>query len=687
MSADRLGRYRLERKIAMGGMAEIWLAKQDGPAGFEKELVIKRILPHLADDEKFVGMFLDEARLAAQLTHPNIAQIFDLGEIDGSYFIAMEFIDGYDLSDIVERAVELGRAVPPAIAARIIVDACQALDYAHNFTGKDGVAIQLVHRDVSPQNILVARSGVVKLVDFGVAKAATSQHKTQTGAVKGKLSYMSPEQISGKPLDGRSDLFALGIVLYELVTAQRPFGHASELLAVTAILNEQPPSPRMLVQGVPHELENVIFGALEKDRDKRIPSARDMQLALEAVLRDSGALLSARDIGDYITDLFSDAPTHMPGQLAALAPTDVGQDLAAARLASVTAPSHPSASTRPDHSSDPTQPQPAGALSINAGGGAVAVAASAPPPSGPPVGPPAASVAAQHSAYTERSDGVQEAPSGRVGVWIAAVVASVLLLAVAAGLAWSLMGPNGMMNAADNLAEAVVSADTEESVEAPATPDAQSGANAAESDIEANAANAALALNTDAVAADGTEGGAKPPEGNDAGTGRELGTEGGLAASEGDAIAREPDAGEAAAESDAPEAQLGVAAIEVEPDAEVAVEADVIEALDVPPSVSDAGTTTPNVDPLEEQDPDEDSANAAEQRAVRPPADGRIQVRTSGGSFTVSIDGRRVGSLPGRNIFTVSPGRHTVVVESSDGTRFEERVTVDPGETERVRVR
>ncbi|MFT5992483.1 MAG: hypothetical protein ACI82G_001481, partial [Bradymonadia bacterium] len=140
-------------------------------------------------------------------------------------------------------------------------------------------------------------------------------------------------------------------------------------------------------------------------------------------------------------------------------------------------------------------------------------------------------------------------------------------------------------------------------------------------------------------------------------------------------------------ESDAPEAQLGVAAIEVEPDAEVAVEADVIEALDVPPSVSDAGTTTPNVDPLEEQDPDEDSANAAEQRAVRPPADGRIQVRTSGGSFTVSIDGRRVGSLPGRNIFTVSPGRHTVVVESSDGTRFEERVTVDPGETERVRVR
>jgi serine/threonine protein kinase len=309
MSEMRLGDYVLLRKLATGGMAEIWLGQKAGPAGFSKQVVIKKILPHLAEDEKFVEMFLDEARLAAQLEHPNIVQIFDLGERDGSYFIAMEFIDGCDLEAIMARANAVGRPLPPSFVARVMADACTALDYAHHFRDASGREAHLVHRDISPQNLLVSRTGVVKVVDFGVAKAATSSHKTQTGAVKGKLSYMSPEQITAKPLDGRSDIFALGIVLYELLTGMRPFGHDSELLAVTAILHEQPRQPSALQSDIPIELENVILRALQKDPNDRFPSAADMQIALEQSLRARGEILTNRDIARYLEDLFSESPT------------------------------------------------------------------------------------------------------------------------------------------------------------------------------------------------------------------------------------------------------------------------------------------------------------------------------------------------------------------------------------------
>lgn len=290
-------------------MAEIWLAHQEGPAGFAKQIVIKKILPHLSDDQKFVEMFLDEARLAAQLSHPNIGQIFDLGEVEGQYFIAMEFIDGWDLERVIERASQLGRSIPPEICARIMADACTALDYAHSWVDPRGEHAGLVHRDVSPQNILVTRQGVVKLVDFGVAKARTSSHKTQTGAVKGKLSYMSPEQITAKELDGRSDIFALGIVLYEVLTTQRPFGHESELLAVTSILNDVQRRPQELNAEVPEALEAVIERALMKRREDRFPTAGEMQVALEHALHAMGRVLTSKDVGAYLADLFSDAPS------------------------------------------------------------------------------------------------------------------------------------------------------------------------------------------------------------------------------------------------------------------------------------------------------------------------------------------------------------------------------------------
>ena len=305
---ETIGRYTLKRRIASGGMAEIWLATTLGPAGFEKDVVIKRILPHLVEDRRFVEMFIDEARLAAGLTHPNIVQIFDLGESDGGYFIAMEFIDGFDLETLEATASSHGIRIPAEVAARIVADCCNALEYAHNFSDREGRRVGLVHRDVSPQNVLISRDGVVKLVDFGVAKAATSQHKTQTGAIKGKLAFMSPEQIQARPLDGRSDLFSLGIVLYQLLTGQRPFGHESELLAVSQILHDPPRPVREIRGDMPAELEDVVMRALAKQPKDRFQSASEMQMALEQFLRSRGVLLTQRDLSRFVLNVFSASP-------------------------------------------------------------------------------------------------------------------------------------------------------------------------------------------------------------------------------------------------------------------------------------------------------------------------------------------------------------------------------------------
>lgn len=315
MSGDapqKLGKFTLIRKLAQGGMAEIFLANQEGPSGFQKQLVIKRILPHLADDTKFVEMFLDEARIAAQFNNPNIVQIYDLGEVEGAYFIAMEYIDGYDLSQIIERASQFGKRVPSQIAARIIADSLGGLHYAHSFKDPGtGEALRLVHRDISPQNLLVNKDGVVKLVDFGVAKAKTSSSKTQTGAVKGKFSYMAPEQIAGEELDGRCDIFAMGIVLYELLLGVRPFGEHSDLMAITAIVHQAPKNPREIDESFPVELEQILNRSLAKARAERYATALDMQRDLEMFIQHSGAFITAREVATYLEGLFSDEPPDL----------------------------------------------------------------------------------------------------------------------------------------------------------------------------------------------------------------------------------------------------------------------------------------------------------------------------------------------------------------------------------------
>src|SRR5687767_7530587 len=205
-------------------MAEVFLARAEWALGVEKTVVVKRILSHLAEDQNFVEMFLSEAKLAAQLSHPNIVQIFEFGETEGVYYLAMEYIDGPNLRTLGARAHDQGRPVPFNLCAKMISMACEALCYAHEFCDPvTGTPLMLVHRDISPDNIILARNGALKVVDFGIAKAVTQSHQTKTGLIKGKLAYMPPEQLKTKSIDKRADVYALGVVLYELVAGKKPF--------------------------------------------------------------------------------------------------------------------------------------------------------------------------------------------------------------------------------------------------------------------------------------------------------------------------------------------------------------------------------------------------------------------------------------------------------------------------------
>jgi hypothetical protein len=296
----QLGKYKLIEHIALGGMAEIFLARQEGPAGFEKELIVKCILPQYAKDMQFIGMFLDEARLAARLSHPNIAQIFELGEENGTYFIAMEYVRGVTLNDLLERVKIIEGQIPYHYAARIVASICDGLDYAHEFADEQGAKLGLVHRDVSPDNVLLSYNGAVKMIDFGVAKATTNENRTDAGVVKGKYLYMSPEQIRGESLDGRSDVFSVSVVLFELVTGTRPFGSDTGLAMVSKVLNNEPTPPTDVVPSLPQEMENIILRGLEKDRDQRYSSARYLQRDLEHAIQTQAKYVGGSELGEFV---------------------------------------------------------------------------------------------------------------------------------------------------------------------------------------------------------------------------------------------------------------------------------------------------------------------------------------------------------------------------------------------------
>ncbi|HLL24415.1 MAG TPA: serine/threonine-protein kinase, partial [Kofleriaceae bacterium] len=300
------------RRIARGGMAEVFLAEQRGLEGFDRRVAVKRILPHLADSPDFVKMFLGEAKLAAQLTHPNIVHIYDFGKVEDDYFIAMEFVDGIHAGQAFQMAERGREKLTPTLIARIGADAATALHYAHELTSTQGAPLGLVHRDVSPANIMISYNGVVKLCDFGIAKAAAfSDQLTQPGQVKGKYAYMSPEQTVAQPLDGRSDVFSLAIVLWELIAGKTIVGRGDAVDAMRAIRDGKLPSLDKVAPGTPAPLVQAISWALETKRERRATAA-ELATALEAFIKQSPELAGPLQLGQWVRSRFPRPDTTGP---------------------------------------------------------------------------------------------------------------------------------------------------------------------------------------------------------------------------------------------------------------------------------------------------------------------------------------------------------------------------------------
>jgi serine/threonine protein kinase/tetratricopeptide (TPR) repeat protein len=311
-------KYALLRRLGRGGMAEVFLAKHVGLAGFEKLVVVKRTLRHLADDDLFKQMFLDEARTAADLRHPNIVDIYEVGEDRGRLFLTMEFLHGRDLGAVLRRCATRGEPPPLAIALQIIGGVAAGLEYAHAKTAFDGSPLNIVHRDISPQNIVVTYAGEPKVVDFGIARAATREKHTQQGELRGKVAYVSPEQIEGLPVDGRADMFALGVVLYELTTLRPLFRRNKPMASLTAILQGDIAPPTRIVPGYPPDLEELVLRALARHPQDRFADLGEMAEAIDELAERHRLRLGRRRTGHWLRRLFADeieddrSLAHMP---------------------------------------------------------------------------------------------------------------------------------------------------------------------------------------------------------------------------------------------------------------------------------------------------------------------------------------------------------------------------------------
>ena len=300
----QIGKYTLLMRLASGGMGEVHVARMTAAAGFEKQVVIKRLLPELARDEQYVQMFLSEARLTARLSHPNICQVFELAEIEGEYYLVMEYLEGLPLSRLFQEYLD--RGLDLRIATGLITQACEGLEYAHGFRDPDRQVEGIVHRDVSPHNLMLTTTGVVKLLDFGVAKLRRQGSQTVTGSAKGKYAYMSPEQLHCDPLDARSDVFALGVVLFEMLSGTRLFRRKSELATMQAIVDGDHPRLRDVKRGVPRKLSQVVDRALQVDRDKRHGSARELAEDIRAAMASAGGPASLSELAQYIQQRHGD---------------------------------------------------------------------------------------------------------------------------------------------------------------------------------------------------------------------------------------------------------------------------------------------------------------------------------------------------------------------------------------------
>jgi TonB family protein len=403
---DRFGKYEILERISSGGMAELFRARLSGAEGFQKIVAIKKILPHIAGDEEVLTMFADEAKLAAQLSHPNIVHIFDLGKIEsGGYFIAMEHVEGKDLRAILHLARETGLAIPIPLAVSIGSKVAAALDYAHRRLGDDEKHLHIVHRDVSPPNILVSTNGDVKLCDFGIAKAASKVSRTESGALKGKVPYMSPEQAWGKPVDQSSDIYSLGSVLFEMLTGRKLFTGDSDLSVLEKVRAGDVIAPSSLNREVPPALDAAVLRCLAREPDRRYPNASDLLKDLEALLRTYEPPPSSADLAVYVRHLEAE---------------DAARREARARDAAASPPATktplPRREVRVPLPQEPPKPKPA-------------PPAPPPPPPGAPAEPDAAAAAAGifAASYPEAA----EAEGRRRAKLYGMIAAAALLLVVA----------------------------------------------------------------------------------------------------------------------------------------------------------------------------------------------------------------------------------------------------------------
>ena len=299
-----IGAYQLVRRLAQGGMAEIFLARQLGPQGFERAVVLKCSLPQLQENPAHVTMFLDEARLSARLSHPNVVQVFNFGDHDGTPFLAMEYLVGEDLRRLLKAALASGTLPPWHISVLILMQACDGLHYAHTLTDESGRFLAVVHRDVSPANIFVTYQGTVKVLDFGIAQSALRDAHTEVGQLKGKLLYMSPEQLKSGELDARSDIFSLGVVLYEMLTGVRLFDRPSPADILSAITSAPVLRPGALNPSVPPELDEIILQALARDPAARFQSAAVLGERLHALVRPLQLRPAHTELATYLHALF-----------------------------------------------------------------------------------------------------------------------------------------------------------------------------------------------------------------------------------------------------------------------------------------------------------------------------------------------------------------------------------------------
>jgi len=302
----RFGKYLLVELIAHGGMAEIFRAKSYGVSGFEKTIVIKRILPTYSDDREFIDMLIDEAKICASLQHANIVQIYDLGRLEGRYYIAMEYVRGIDLIRVLSRLRKAKRQLPLELVCFILSEALKGLDYAHRATDPEGEHLNIIHRDFNPSNILLSYQGEVKVADFGIAKAAVRDSRTQSGGLKGKMGYLSPEQVAGKELDPRSDIFTAGITMWEMLTSRRMYAGGTELDVLLKIRDAIIPNVTDFAPDVPEGLVSIMQSALMKDPARRFRGAGEFKEALEDYLFDRGVKVDSSHLEGYLKHLFAD---------------------------------------------------------------------------------------------------------------------------------------------------------------------------------------------------------------------------------------------------------------------------------------------------------------------------------------------------------------------------------------------